>query len=97
MGILRRADLDIISCLALAVGDLVDCRIQFCLTGSRFQVEGRADSVVLNPLLRAQYRSMAVIARLSAQLALDPTSRARIDMPESEQPKSLRELLLAEE
>jgi P27 family predicted phage terminase small subunit len=95
MGLLTTADVDIISCLALTIGDLIACQMKFRETGSEILIPGRADTAVLNPTLRLQNRLIATISKLAGQLALSPESRSRIDFPEPEE-QSLRDELMAD-
>lgn len=95
MGILRRADTGVIVSLGSAIGILSDARAQFVKEGSELIVQNPKTLVEQqNPLLGIINKQIELISRLSAQLALDPTARARIAAPEKKK-RSLRSELSA--
>lgn len=82
MTLLRKADTHVIIALATACGQLAEARKHYLAQGSKMVVvSGRMGTEIMNPLIAIINRSMAMISKLSAQLALDPTARARIVMP----------------
>lgn len=90
MGILHSADALVIELLA-DMGARMR-RLRKLLDTSGEVIRGRHDDrPVTNPLWRSYRDSCREVARLSAQLGLDPTSRSRIAMPE--QGDELEELL----
>lgn len=94
MNLLHRSDTYVIVALAIAAGNLADSRRRWQEEGAKMTVEiGEGKPGIQNPLLGIMHRSIDKISRLSAQLGLDPTARARLIMPQAKE-KSLREELL---